>query len=102
MQGTHLKFTTKEDAIHFCEKQGAPRAPPRRLSGGCLHARLSTGYGFYVQEPHATKFKTKTYAKCVLAARIRTRQDPGPKLTYIPARSNYLYSDKALRIAHTK
>lgn len=22
MQGTSLKFTTKEDAIHFCEKQG--------------------------------------------------------------------------------
>ena len=22
MQGTHVKFATKEDAIHFCEKQG--------------------------------------------------------------------------------
>ncbi|KAK4702455.1 NADH dehydrogenase (ubiquinone) Fe-S protein 4, partial [Phenoliferia sp. Uapishka_3] len=57
MQGTHIKFNTKEDAIHFCEKQG---------------------YGFYVQEPQVAKFKTKTYAH------------------------NYVYSDKALRIIHTK
>ncbi|KAM0754227.1 hypothetical protein T439DRAFT_298709 [Meredithblackwellia eburnea MCA 4105] len=41
MQGTHIKFKTKEDAIHFCEKQG---------------------YGYYVQEPHKAKFKPKAYA----------------------------------------
>lgn len=26
MQGTNVKFNTKEDAIHFCEKQG--ESPP--------------------------------------------------------------------------
>lgn len=28
MQGTHLKFKTKEDAIHFAEKQGVFVSPP--------------------------------------------------------------------------
>ncbi|KAI5476598.1 hypothetical protein MNV49_007485 [Pseudohyphozyma bogoriensis] len=41
MQGTHVKFDTKEAAIHFCEKQG---------------------YSYYVQEPQKTKFKPKSYA----------------------------------------
>lgn len=41
MQGTHLKFDTKEQAIHFCEKQG---------------------YEFFVQEPHKSKGKPKNYA----------------------------------------
>lgn len=41
MQGTHVKFNTKEDAIHFCEKQG---------------------FEFYVQEPHKSKFKPKNYS----------------------------------------
>ena len=39
--GTHVKFNTKEDAIHFCEKQG---------------------FEFYVQEPHKAKFKPKNYS----------------------------------------
>lgn len=41
MQGTHLKFKTKEDAIHFAEKQG---------------------YEYYVQEPNVRAFKPKSYA----------------------------------------
>ncbi|OAQ97780.1 hypothetical protein LLEC1_00539 [Akanthomyces lecanii] len=41
MQGTHLSFETKEDAIHFAEKQG---------------------YEFFVQEPNTRKFAPKAYA----------------------------------------
>ncbi|GAA6033828.1 hypothetical protein JCM8097_000362 [Rhodosporidiobolus ruineniae] len=41
MQGTHLKFNSRDDAIHFCEKQG---------------------WEFYVQEPNVQKFVTKSYA----------------------------------------
>ncbi|KAF8477560.1 ETC complex I subunit conserved region-domain-containing protein [Kalaharituber pfeilii] len=41
MQGTHLYFKTKEDAIHFAEKQG---------------------YEYYVQEPNTRQFRPKAYA----------------------------------------
>lgn len=41
MQGTHINFKTKEDAIEFAEKQG---------------------YEFYVQEPNVRKFVPKAYA----------------------------------------
>ncbi|KAL1991179.1 hypothetical protein VTN49DRAFT_5683 [Thermomyces lanuginosus] len=41
MQGTHLDFKTKEDAIHFAEKQG---------------------YEYFVQEPNERKFVPKSYA----------------------------------------
>jgi len=41
VQGTHIKFKTQEDAIHFCQKQGYP---------------------YYVQEPHQPKFKPKSYS----------------------------------------
>jgi len=41
MQGTHLNFKSKEDAIRFAEKQG---------------------YEFYVQEPNTRKFVSKAYA----------------------------------------
>ena len=41
MQGTHLNFRSKEDAIEFAEKQG---------------------YEFYVQEPNIRKFVPKAYA----------------------------------------
>lgn len=41
MQGTHLKFDTKEAAIQFCEKQG---------------------YEFFIQEPRKAAFKPKNYA----------------------------------------
>ncbi|KAK5998116.1 Complex I-21kD [Cladobotryum mycophilum] len=41
MQGTHLNFKSKEDAIHFAEKQG---------------------YEYFVQEPNSRKFTPKAYA----------------------------------------
>ena len=41
MQGTHLWFKTKEDAIHFAEKQG---------------------YEYFVQEPNVRAFRPKLYA----------------------------------------
>ncbi|KFA75571.1 hypothetical protein S40288_04458 [Stachybotrys chartarum IBT 40288] len=41
MQGTHLNFKSKEDAIYFAEKQG---------------------YEFFVQEPNSRKFTPKAYA----------------------------------------
>ena len=41
LQGTHLNFKSKEDAIHFAEKQG---------------------YEYFVQEPNERKFIPKAYA----------------------------------------
>ena len=41
MQGTHINFKSKEDAINFAEKQG---------------------YEYYVQEPNSRKFTPKAYA----------------------------------------
>ena len=41
MQGTHLNFKTKEDAINFAQKQG---------------------YEYFVQEPNVRKFVPKAYA----------------------------------------
>ncbi|ODA79718.1 hypothetical protein RJ55_05312 [Drechmeria coniospora] len=41
MQGTHMNFSSKEDAIHFAEKQG---------------------YEYFVQEPNSRKFTPKAYA----------------------------------------
>jgi NADH dehydrogenase (ubiquinone) Fe-S protein 4 len=41
MQGTHINFKTKEDAIRFAEKQG---------------------YEYFVQEPNARKIVPKAYA----------------------------------------
>ncbi|GAO17383.1 uncharacterized protein UV8b_00180 [Ustilaginoidea virens] len=41
MQGTHVNFKTKEDAVHFAEKQG---------------------YDYFVQEPNSRKFTPKAYA----------------------------------------
>ena len=41
MQGTHLSFKNKEDAIHFAEKQG---------------------YEYFVQEANSRKFAPKAYA----------------------------------------
>ncbi|KAG6042277.1 NADH:ubiquinone oxidoreductase 21kD subunit [Claviceps citrina] len=41
MQGTHVNFKSKEDAIHFAEKQG---------------------YEYFVQEPNSRKFTPKAYA----------------------------------------
>jgi NADH dehydrogenase (ubiquinone) Fe-S protein 4 len=41
MQGTSLKFRTREDAIHFCEKQG---------------------WDYLVTEPHYARIGVKSYA----------------------------------------
>ena len=41
MQGTHLNFDSKEDAIRFANKQG---------------------YEYFVQEPNERKFVPKAYA----------------------------------------
>lgn len=41
MQGTHLNFKSKDDAIRFAEKQG---------------------YEYFVQEPNVRKFRPKAYA----------------------------------------
>jgi NADH dehydrogenase (ubiquinone) Fe-S protein 4 len=41
MQGTHMNFKTKEDAIRFAEKQG---------------------YEYFVQEPSERRFVPKAYA----------------------------------------
>ena len=41
MQGTHLNFKSREDAIRFAEKQG---------------------YEYFVQEPNVRKFTPKAYA----------------------------------------
>ncbi|KAK7715076.1 ndufs4 NADH dehydrogenase Fe-S protein subunit [Diaporthe eres] len=41
MQGTHLNFKSKEDAVHFAEKQG---------------------YEYFVQEPNERKITPKAYA----------------------------------------
>ncbi|QPH04624.1 NADH:ubiquinone oxidoreductase 21kD subunit [Epichloe festucae Fl1] len=41
MQGTHVNFKSKEDAIHFAEKQG---------------------YEYFVQEPNSRKVSPKAYA----------------------------------------
>ena len=41
MQGTHLGFKTKEDAIRFAQKQG---------------------YEYFVQEPNPRRFVPKAYA----------------------------------------
>lgn len=41
MQGTHVKFNSKEDAIRFADKQG---------------------WSWFVQEPHHVKFTPKSYS----------------------------------------
>lgn len=41
-QALSMKFDTKEDAIHFCEKQG---------------------WNFFVQEPHKARIPIKSYAE---------------------------------------
>lgn len=41
MQGTHINFKSREDAIHFAEKQG---------------------YEYFVQEPNVRRILPKAYA----------------------------------------
>lgn len=56
--GTHVKFNTREDAIHFCEKQGTALAPGTPADSGA-------GFEYYVQEPQKAKFKPKNYSSYV-------------------------------------
>jgi NADH dehydrogenase (ubiquinone) Fe-S protein 4 len=53
MQGTHLNFKTRDDAIRFAEKQG---------------------YEYFVQEPNERKFMPKAYANNFLwsAKKLKT------------------------------
>ncbi|KXL50045.1 hypothetical protein M433DRAFT_103374 [Acidomyces richmondensis BFW] len=53
MQGTHLNFKTKEDAINFANKQG---------------------YEYFVQEPNERKFVPKAYATQFLHSAKKLKQ----------------------------
>ena len=53
MQATRMKFNTKEDAIAFAEKQGWLVLDKRVLI---------SGWEYYIQEPHNSRFKPKAYA----------------------------------------
>ncbi|KAH0558976.1 NADH:ubiquinone oxidoreductase 21kD subunit [Trichoglossum hirsutum] len=53
MQGTHLNFKSKEDAINFAEKQG---------------------YEYFVQEPNERKFVVKAYANNFLYSPKKLKQ----------------------------
>lgn len=80
MQGTHVKFNTKEAAIHFCEKQGKflLRHFPLLFSLLLANIPVILGYSYFVQEPQKQKFKAKNYS------------------------GNYAYTDKPLRQVVTK
>ena len=52
MQGTHIHFKTKEDAIAFAEKQG---------------------YEYFVQEPNVRKFVPKAYANNFLYSPVKLK-----------------------------
>jgi len=76
MQGTRVSFKSKEDAIHFAEKQGT-----YLLTSGSSNQDLPSfviGWQYYVQEPHKARIPPKNYS------------------------ANYLYSPTKLRIARTK
>lgn len=53
MQGTHLNFKSKADAIHFAEKQG---------------------YEFFVQEPNERRIIPKAYANQFLHSPKKLKQ----------------------------
>ena len=53
MQGTHMNFKSKEDAIHFAQKQG---------------------YEYFVQEPNTRKFVPKAYANQFLHSPHKLKQ----------------------------
>lgn len=53
MQGTNISFKTKEDAIHFAEKQG---------------------YEYFVQEPNVRKITPKAYANNFLYSARELKQ----------------------------
>lgn len=53
---TRIDFSSRADAIHFAEKQG----PCDRTRGRAERA----GIPYFVQEPHAPKFKPKSVRLC--------------------------------------
>ena len=53
MQGTHMNFKSKEDAIHFAQKQG---------------------YEYFVQESNTRKFVPKAYANQFLHSSHKLKQ----------------------------
>lgn len=81
MQGTRMSFKSKEDAIHFAEKQGVlsllspTRAVTIRLQP-TIHC--SPGWDYYLQPPTVKKIPPKNYSE------------------------NFLYRPNKLRIARTK
>lgn len=75
MQGTRMSFKSKEDAIHFAEKQGES---PESIE--CIYRKTECwlGWDFYLQAPTVKKIPPKNYAE------------------------NYVYKPNKLRIARTK
>ena len=55
VQGTHLNFVSREDAIHFAQKQG---------------------YEYFVQEPNERKFVPKAYANNFLHSPKKLKKIP--------------------------
>lgn len=91
MQGTSLKFKTKDQAMQFCTKQVCICGPSvwRILDRRNIHQSLLTllnfdchwcsqGWDYFVQEPHVHAMKPNVYA------------------------SNYKHSPGKLRVHHTK
>ncbi|KZT65813.1 hypothetical protein DAEQUDRAFT_715924 [Daedalea quercina L-15889] len=73
MQGTRIGFRTKEDAIHFAEKQGACM-----LLLGVAFIDGMAGWDYYVQQPEIKVRPPKNYAE------------------------NFLYKPNKLRLIRTK
>ena len=77
MQGTRMNFRSKEDAVHFAEKQGASMRSRHALRRRIL-IREPAGWDYYVQQTEVKRVPPKNYAE------------------------NYLYRPGKLRIAKTK
>ncbi|CAE6461415.1 unnamed protein product [Rhizoctonia solani] len=74
MQGTRMNFKTKEDAIHFAEKQGKSSI----IYGGTNIYLHAPGWDYYVQPETVKRIPPKNYA------------------------GNYTHVPHKLRIHHTK
>ncbi|KAG8926690.1 hypothetical protein FRC02_008724 [Tulasnella sp. 418] len=77
MQGTNIKFKTKEDAIYFAEKQGRIRGLLMPHTSN-LTAIYFTGWDYYIQQPTVKRVPPKNYSE------------------------NYTYKPGKLRICRTK
>ncbi|KAJ3769569.1 Ndufs4, NADH dehydrogenase Fe-S protein 4 [Lentinula raphanica] len=81
MQGTRMSFRSKEDAIHFAEKQGTDTLISVVSTSTDLSRtpiQRGSGWDYYVQNPEVKKIPPKNYAE------------------------NYLYRKDKLRIMRTK